>query len=229
MLAKMTMLVKKRSGEKKLFGFNFDGVAAVSHLIEKVANWNERNIIILGAGGAARAIAMAILHRGYSRSIGLAARNLAATDLLELVDDLQNLPSKYPLQEEKVRVFFNRKKPNDEREGNKNAKGDSLKANYKDTMKSQNLKEALREERNKDAIIINTTPVGMLPNTDASPLAGELISSGHVVYDIIYNPAETKLLKLAKEKKCHHLKWFWHVFRAGQIAIGSIHRSQIDT
>lgn len=48
-------------------------------------------------------------------------------------------------------------------------------------------------------LIINTTPLGMFPNISESPFE-ELIGVGqqHLVYDLIYNPEETQLLKLAK-------------------------------
>jgi shikimate dehydrogenase len=38
----------------------------------------------------------------------------------------------------------------------------------------------------------------MTPNVDVSPLAEELITVDHTVFDIVYNPFETKLLRDAK-------------------------------
>lgn len=49
-------------------------------------------------------------------------------------------------------------------------------------------------------ILINTTPLGMFPNMDdMPPIDLKLLPEGALVYDIVYNPAETKLLKTAKE------------------------------
>ena len=49
-------------------------------------------------------------------------------------------------------------------------------------------------------ILINTTPLGMFPNVDDMPPVDlKLLPEGALVYDIVYNPAETKLLKTAKE------------------------------
>lgn len=49
-------------------------------------------------------------------------------------------------------------------------------------------------------IIINCTPVGTSPNTDASPnLQYDFFTDKHIAYDLIYNPAETQFLKKAKE------------------------------
>jgi shikimate dehydrogenase len=49
------------------------------------------------------------------------------------------------------------------------------------------------------ALIVNCTSLGMLhgPDEGASPLAGELIPAGSLVFDLVYNPAETPLMKLA--------------------------------
>jgi len=50
-------------------------------------------------------------------------------------------------------------------------------------------------------LLINCTPLGMSPNIDQTlPLSMEGIGVGHLVYDLIYNPIETKLLSIAKEK-----------------------------
>lgn len=51
----------------------------------------------------------------------------------------------------------------------------------------------------KGDIIINTTPVGMYPNIDESIADENIIKKFKVAIDLIYNPIETKFLKLAKE------------------------------
>lgn len=49
--------------------------------------------------------------------------------------------------------------------------------------------------------IINTTPVGMFPNLDASPLSSlDAFTSLEAVLDLIYNPLETRLLQMAKKR-----------------------------
>lgn len=54
--------------------------------------------------------------------------------------------------------------------------------------------------RHGDAdVIVNTTPVGMYPDTDASPVDLSHFKKCSAVIDIIYNPIETKLIKQAKE------------------------------
>jgi shikimate dehydrogenase len=50
-------------------------------------------------------------------------------------------------------------------------------------------------------IIINATPVGTSPNTEAFPLLPyESFTVNHIAFDLIYNPAETQFLRKAKEK-----------------------------
>jgi shikimate dehydrogenase len=48
-------------------------------------------------------------------------------------------------------------------------------------------------------LIVNCTSLGMQhgPDEGASPLAGELIPAGSLVFDLVYNPTETPLMKLA--------------------------------
>ena len=45
-------------------------------------------------------------------------------------------------------------------------------------------------------LIINTSPIGMYPDTESSPvLPYECLTSDHYLYDLIYNPEETTFLK----------------------------------
>jgi shikimate dehydrogenase len=49
-------------------------------------------------------------------------------------------------------------------------------------------------------VLINTTPVGMSPNTSDSPVPEGLLHGGLFVYDVIYNPMKTRLLRDAEMK-----------------------------
>ena len=45
-------------------------------------------------------------------------------------------------------------------------------------------------------LIINTTPLGMYPNTDEAPnIPYECITEKHILYDLVYNPPETLFLR----------------------------------
>ncbi|VVB75346.1 Shikimate dehydrogenase (NADP(+)) [uncultured archaeon] len=49
-------------------------------------------------------------------------------------------------------------------------------------------------------ILVNATSVGMSPNVEAMPIDEKILKKGAVVFDVVYNPLETKLLRTAKEK-----------------------------
>lgn len=54
---------------------------------------------------------------------------------------------------------------------------------------------------NEYKVIVNASPLGTFPDVNASPdIPYEYISSDHLLYDLVYNPAETKFLRLGKEK-----------------------------
>jgi len=54
----------------------------------------------------------------------------------------------------------------------------------------------------RDKIIINATPVGMFPDINKSPMPKSCLKRGMIVFDTIYNPAETRLIKDAQGKGC---------------------------
>jgi shikimate dehydrogenase len=52
-------------------------------------------------------------------------------------------------------------------------------------------------------LIINTTPLGMYPDTDRKPdLKYDLLGNQHILFDLIYNPEFTAFLKTGKERGC---------------------------
>ena len=64
-------------------------------------------------------------------------------------------------------------------------------------------------------ILINTTSVGMYPNLDESPVPPPMLRDGMVVFDAVYNPVETKLLRQARETGCVTASGFeWFVTQA---------------
>ncbi len=56
-------------------------------------------------------------------------------------------------------------------------------------------------------LLVNATPVGMYPNVDQSPVPAECLT-GKWVYDLVYNPRETKLLKDAASRGCSTVSGF---------------------
>ncbi len=53
-------------------------------------------------------------------------------------------------------------------------------------------------EKSTIDLLINATPVGMYPNSDACPIDDHVISRCAHVFDAVYNPLETTLVKKAK-------------------------------
>ena len=50
-------------------------------------------------------------------------------------------------------------------------------------------------------LIVNTSPIGMFPDTDACPdIPYESLGPDHILFDLIYNPPETCFLKKGKER-----------------------------
>lgn len=143
-----------------LKGYNTDGRGAIRALEEAYGKLEGVKVVIIGAGGAARAIGyhlsakagrITILNRTLGRAEGLAAH-------------LSSMP-----------------------ECNASVEPTSL--------RRSDLEEALKEAD----ILINTTPVGMTPDVESTPVDGSLIRPGTLVFDTVYNPLRTKLLQEAEE------------------------------
>ncbi len=53
--------------------------------------------------------------------------------------------------------------------------------------------------------LINCTSVGMFPNLDESPVHNSILKPGLMVFDTVYNPETTLLIREAQERGCHVL------------------------
>lgn len=68
-------------------------------------------------------------------------------------------------------------------------------------------------------LIVNCTPVGMAPDFDGSPWPKErAFPANAFVYDLVYNPAETMLLKQAKSAGCRVANGLGMLVRQGAFA-----------
>ncbi len=90
-----------------------------------------------------------------------------------------------------------------------------LKIDYKYVSRTKNHDNFIYDELdesiiNQYHIIINCSPVGTHPNIDESPkIPYSALSNQHLLFDLIYNPAETLFLKQGKKqgaKTCNGLK-----------------------
>jgi shikimate dehydrogenase len=65
-------------------------------------------------------------------------------------------------------------------------------------IKYSEITEEIVKER---TLIINATPLGTFPNIDVCPeIPYEIISSDHILFDLVYNPETTLFLKKGQEK-----------------------------
>jgi shikimate dehydrogenase len=136
-----------------LTGYNTDGGGAVKAL-EEVTALKDKKAVLIGAGGAALAIAFGLKAKGAELVVlnrtGAKAASLAAKASAEGSGDLKKLT----------------------------------------------------EIASAD-ILINATPVGMWPETGRSIVPKELLHNKLTVFDIVYNPGETRLLTEARERGCN--------------------------
>jgi 3-dehydroquinate dehydratase/shikimate dehydrogenase len=136
-----------RAQDGKLYGFNTDAAGIVRPLERRLPTLEGAKILVLGAGGAARAAVFGLKERGCEVYI----LNRTAG------------PAKKLARQARAR-----------------------------TLKRADLKKLAFD------VIINATPVGM-GNTRETPLQENEINARYV-FDMVYDPAETRLLKLARER-----------------------------
>jgi 3-dehydroquinate dehydratase / shikimate dehydrogenase len=136
-----------RAQDGKLYGFNTDAAGIVRPLERRLNTLEGAKILVIGAGGAARAAVFGLKERGSEVYI----LNRTAG------------PAKKLAHQARARI-----------------------------MKRPDLKKMVFD------VIINATPVGM-GNMRETPLQDKEINARYV-FDMVYDPAETRLLKLAKER-----------------------------
>ena len=141
-----------------LLGRNTDALGAKQALLDAGFKIEGKKALILGAGGAARAISFALSEKIDEIFIS----NRTEERAIKLAKELQNKTK--------------------------------IKATGKDMSE-----KTLRTLAYSVDILINTTPIGMYPEIDISPISKDLLNENLFIFDIIYNPLQTRLLKDAKE------------------------------
>jgi len=136
-----------RAQDGKLYGFNTDTAGIVRPLERRLNTLEGARILVIGAGGAARAAVFGLKERGCE--VYILNRSLAAAKKLA--------------HQARARI-----------------------------MKRPDLKKLAFD------VIIHATPIGM-GNARETPLQDKEINARYV-FDMVYDPAETRLLKLAKER-----------------------------
>lgn len=81
-----------------------------------------------------------------------------------------------------------------------------LVAKTRAVVESGNLSGDLAEAMAAHDVIVNGTPLGMYPHSENdTPIPSQLLSRDHVVFDMVYRPLKTRLIKEAEEIGCRTL------------------------
>jgi shikimate dehydrogenase len=139
-----------------LHGTNTDAEAGVRALEEEYGAIINCRILVLGAGGAARAITYKLAEK--TDKLTILNRSLGkAKELAGYLNEMKGAHVDYGSLDE------------------------------------------LESKIRSTEILINATSLGMYPDIDITPVKHELLHRDLMVYDLIYNPIETRLLKEARE------------------------------
>jgi shikimate dehydrogenase len=135
-----------------LKGYNTDGAGAVKAIREAYGPLEGARVVLLGAGGAARALVYYLAREAESLVI------------------LNRDPLKAKLIADRAQ-----------------GRGAGVRWGGLDQT----------DVRDAD-ILVNSTPVGMFPNSGASPVDPRCLHGGLLVFDLVYNPVKTRLLEDAE-------------------------------
>lgn len=132
----------KITDDNELIGYNTD-YYGFSKSIEPLIKEHHKKALILGTGGASKAVAYALKKMGITYKF--VSRNVADGAFL------------YSLLTEEILTQY--------------------------------------------TVIINCSPIGTFPKVDEAPaIPYQFITSKHILYDLVYNPSETKFLNLGKNQ-----------------------------
>lgn len=148
----------------RLKGYNTDGAGYVQALLaETQIALTKTKALLLGAGGAAKGIAIYLIKHGCTDiTIANRTRNKA--------EQLANQLKEYTSDQELV--------------------GKIECIEWENASQSSSIFN----------LIVNTTPIGMWPDTEQAPIYFEHLQTNTIVSDIVYNPLKTFFLTQAEQK-----------------------------
>ena len=170
----------------RLMGTSTDAPGAVLNLRQAGIELDGKSVGVLGTGGAARALAF-VLARGSCAGTG---GNRATYRLPELT-----ILGRHREKVEKLAQDIMAGT------GGGGATGTGGGSATGTVIRPGLLADFAAVGRDAD-LIINCTSVGMVPNTAGCPIDPALLEPRHAVYDIVYQPRETVLLRESKRKGC---------------------------
>jgi shikimate dehydrogenase len=141
----------------ELRGFNTDAEGFLQSLLSKGFKPRGKKVVVVGAGGAARAVSYILAEKGARVTI------VNRQQELDWAEDISKL----------------------------------IKEDFKKEVKVYELGQ-IAQALEKTDLLVNATSVGMSPLADASPVPEKLLGKIPVVFDIVYNPLETRLLREAR-------------------------------
>jgi len=143
-----------------LYGDNTDWIGFLRALDDAGERHPAGQALVLGAGGAARAVVYALAREGWE----VAVLNRTPERAEALVEALSH-------------------------------------SNPEASLRAGPLKRGkLKRELAASQLLVNATPVGMHPHVDECPVPEDVpIPASVAVFDLVYNPEETELLKRARE------------------------------
>lgn len=149
---------------KKVKGYNTDGAGFVTSIEEIGIPYKGNKVVIMGVGGAGRAIAIQLAYEGVKNLVIKELNEELANEVKKTIED--NIPTC------DVKLIIT--------------------------------EEDLTKELEDAVLLINATPLGMKGNADRCAISGPTVipNSNIFVYDIVYDPRETLLMKYAKEAGC---------------------------
>jgi shikimate dehydrogenase len=147
----------------RLVGYNSDGQGALDALGRGGVTLAGKRVLVLGSGGAARAVAMTLaLRAGVAK---LTILGVVADELARLGRDIGDACGTAPTVA---------------------------------TLDDTHLRAAIADAD----VMLNCTPVGMTPDTEKTVVPAELLRPGLAVFDAVYNPRRTRLLREAGAAGC---------------------------
>lgn len=160
-----TIAIERKRGDVVTTGYNTDAYGFDQSLdIHKVKE--SGNALVLGTGGASRAVVHVLLQRNWS--VTLVSRRPAAPEAHISHD--RTMEEGHP------------------------KKGTAATLGYEQVSPS-----VLHDHQ----LIINTTPLGMFPNTASFPqLPYDALTRDHILYDLVYNPEVTAFLSKGVAAGC---------------------------
>lgn len=188
-------------------GFNTDGPGALRAITYSGFSLEGKNVLLLGSGGSARAIGLS-LAREKIKTLGIVARNKRA--VVNVARNINMVNGEISNKRIPIDIFLMSEKSSDT------------------IIKSPNwkmlpLKE--KEQLEKYDLVIHTSPVGMQGHKDAkgTMIDANFLPKHSLVFDIVYNPAMTPLLKAAKKRKLEILHGYTMLLQQGVLQFELFH------